>query len=336
MRPNARPHRLAAALLLAVLAASPAPAAQPLALPGPANWKYLFEDPPSHTLFIAQGSQVTAVDTAAMRIRGRLTGLRNAHGVAIVPGGRGYVADSKSAAVIVFDPATLHTIATIPAGADTNSLAYDPASRRLFAANDDAGTVTVIDPATDRATATIPLPGEEGIGAMIPDAAGHLFLAHPATGDIVRLSTIPAAPQIDATWKLPHCPKPEGLALAAPAHLLFVSCTSGMLLTLDARDGAQHASAPIGPGNLALVLDPVRGRLYVPAANAKMPVFQLSPTGTLTALPPIPTGPGARSAALEPMSGRLYLVTAEPTAAADKPARFSPGTATLLAIDAPR
>jgi hypothetical protein len=67
-----------------------------------------------------------------------------------------------------------------------------------------------------------------------------------------------------------------------------------------------------------------------------MPVFQLSPTGTLTALPPIPTGPGARSAALEPMSGRLYLVTAEPTAAADKPARFSPGTATLLAIDAPR
>lgn len=325
----------AAAALVACLATPPASAAQTLALPGPATWKYLSYDAPTHTLTIAQGTQVTAVDTSAMRIRGHLAGLASAHGVATVPGGDGYVADSKAAAVTVFDPATLRAIATIPAGADANSLAYDPASRRVFVGNDDAGTITGIDPATNRATATVQLPGEEGIGSMIAGGAGHLFIAHSATGDIVRLAT--AIPRIDATWKLQDCPKPEGLALDAPSHSLFVSCAGGILLALDPSDGTQKATMPIGAGNLALLIDARRRRLYVPTADARMSVFQLPAAGAPAALPPIATGPGARSAALDPLTGRLYFVTATPAANSSgaKPSRFMPGTATLVAIDPP-
>jgi YVTN family beta-propeller protein len=304
-----------------------------LPLPGPATWKYLAFDSATHTLYVTQGTQLTAIDTTAMRIRGHLTGLTSAHGVAILPGGNGYVTDSKAAAVIAFDPATLRAMTTIPAGADANSLAYDPASRHVFAGNDDAGTVTIIDPATNRATGTIQLPGEEGIAAMAADGAGHLFIAHPATADIVRLATT-TAPHIDATWKLRDCPKPEGLALDTAAHRLFVSCTGGTLLALDARDGRQLAATPIGPGNLMLVLDQGRHRLYVPTADATISVFKLSAAGDVIARSALPFAPGARGAALDPTTGRLYAVTASP-ASGTTAARFKPGTATLLAIDAP-
>jgi DNA-binding beta-propeller fold protein YncE len=279
-----------------------------LPLGPPDKSKYAAFDPATHHLFVAQGAAITVVDTSSMTIAGRIGGLPGAHGIALVPGGSGYAAGGKSASVAVFDPATLKTIATIKAGEDANAVVYDPASRHVFVMNDDAATITVIDPARNASMATITLPPGEGLEGAAADGAGHLFVAHSAAGDVLRIDT--RRGRVDASFKLHDCAKPQGLALDPQSGRVFVSCENRELLVLDGRDGKSLATIPIGPGNRTLIFDARRRRVYAPCADGTITVIDAGDLGSTGMRAPLVAAPGLRTAALDARSGRLYLVGA--------------------------
>lgn len=78
------------------------------------------------------------------------------HGIAISHAtGQGFTDDGKTGIVGVFDLATLKVKKTIPAAPDADGMVLDPASGHVLVMDGDSGSVTVIDPKTDAAIATI-------------------------------------------------------------------------------------------------------------------------------------------------------------------------------------
>jgi len=319
------------------------PFSQPLAgtlpLGAPDSWKYLAFDPATKTVFAAHGNEITVVDAATFRVIGHVAGLAGAHGVAIVPGGHGYASSSKSATVSVFDTKTFRTIAVVKAGDDANSVTYDPASNHVFVANDDSGTITIIDAATEKLLGSIALPGGEGLAAATADGAGHLFVDHSAQDDLVRIDTRTSA--IDATWPLPGCTDPEGLALDASVQRLFISCDNNRLLVLDSRNGRLVTTLPIGPASDTVLYDPQRHRIYTANADGTLSVIRVDAGDHYTSEGTISTAKGAHTAALNPATGVIYLVTADvkseiPAAAMRHHQLYSflSGTVKMLAVDA--
>jgi hypothetical protein len=127
---------------------------------GVGNWDYMTMDPAAQRLYIAHGAQVQVVDVETGQVAGVISGLREAHAIALDDTGQfGYVSDGPAGQVKVFDRRTLALVATILTGPAPRALVYEPQNRLLFAvcANPSAGTtadeqikssITVIDAET--------------------------------------------------------------------------------------------------------------------------------------------------------------------------------------------
>src|SRR5580698_3961794 len=114
----ARPHLLATATLLAVGAANVV-AQQPYKIVdqwkigGIGGWDYLLADSSAHRLYVTHGPRVEVLDSATGKSIGAITGLKGTHGVALDENGKfGYISDGGANAVVVFDRATLATVAS--------------------------------------------------------------------------------------------------------------------------------------------------------------------------------------------------------------------------------
>src|SRR5580700_5304538 len=78
---------------------------------GEGNWDYMTLDPVALQLYIAHGSAVQVVDVNEGKLSGQVTGLRDAHGIALDDNGQyGYVTDGISNEVHVFDRQSLQIV----------------------------------------------------------------------------------------------------------------------------------------------------------------------------------------------------------------------------------
>ena len=184
---------VAAALLCGVLAAPVSISAQQpykvidhWKIGGDGGWDYLIVDPPAHRLYLTRGARVDVVDTQTGKPVGSIAGLHGTHGVAFDTAGKfGYISDGGGNAVVVFDRATLATVATIPAGTNPDGIVFEPATQTVWAFNGRSKDATVIDAATQKVVATIPLPGKPEFPAV--DGKGTVFDNIEDKNEIVRL-----------------------------------------------------------------------------------------------------------------------------------------------------
>jgi YVTN family beta-propeller protein len=318
--------------LLGVGEAAAAPSyrlAATLKLGAPDHWDYLTFDPATARVFVAHGTEVTVVATKSWRIAGRVGGLAGAHGVVLVPGGHGYVASGNTGTVTVFNQASLAVLGTVPAQPHADALAYDPSSRNLYVMNSRSGSITVIDTSRDRAVATIATGGNLEFAAS--DERGHLFVNRTDNGTVLRIDTATGA--VTATWQMPGCIAPHGMAIDSALHRIFSSCENASITVTDAATGKILAQAAIGHGSDAVAFDAMRHRILSSNGDGTL---SLVDSVSLKPLGSVATARGARTMAVDPSSGRVFLVTADVTntepAGLQKP-DFVPGTLKLLAFD---
>jgi DNA-binding beta-propeller fold protein YncE len=101
---------------------------------GSGNWDYLTLDPVARRLYIAHGQVVQVVDVDSGSVAGEITGFREAHAIALDDvNTNGYVSDGPASAVKVFARQSLRVENTIPVGCSPRSIAYEPASKLVFA-----------------------------------------------------------------------------------------------------------------------------------------------------------------------------------------------------------
>jgi YVTN family beta-propeller protein len=303
---------------------------------GEGGWDYLTSDPKAHRLYVTHGPRVEVLDTDSGKVVGSITGLKGTHGVALDDSGKyGYVSDGGANVVVVFDRATLATVASIPAGTNPDGIAFEPVTKTVWAFNGRSSNATVIDTGQQKVVATIPLDGKPEF--PVADGKGTVFANIESKNEIVRFDA--AARKITATWPLANCESPSGLAIDLAGRRLFAVCDGGKMAVVDANSGKTLANPSIGDGPDAARYDSARKLAF--SSNGGSGTLTIIDAGKdgYPVLQNLATQRGARTLTLDSATGRIYLATAKfgdrpaPTAENPRPRpAIVPDSFTILVV----
>ncbi|MGA9669866.1 MAG: YncE family protein [Terracidiphilus sp.] len=304
-------------------------------LGGEGGWDYITVDSAAHRLYVTRGARVDVVDTQTGKIVGSIAGLHGIHGVALDDAGKfGYISDGGENAVVVFDRATLATVATVPVGQGPDAIVFEPSTRTVWAFNGHGRSASVINTAQRKVITTIPLPGTPEF--PVADGHGTIFDNIEDKNEIVRLDA--KTDTITATWPLAGCDSPSGLAYDSTGGRLFSACDGKKMVVVDAHSGQLLATPGIGDGPDAAGWDEAHKLAFASCGEGILSVVDASAAGYPTA-ESLPTQRGARTMAYDAGTDRIYLVTAEfgtrPAATPENPrprAPMVPGTFTVLVV----
>ncbi|HEX5460127.1 MAG TPA: YncE family protein [Steroidobacteraceae bacterium] len=289
-------------------------------LGGPERWDYLVYDAPSHRLYVAHGDHLTVVDARDGRVIGQVEGMPGGtHGIAIShAAGLGYTDDGRAGEGVAFSLKTLKVVKHLEAAPDSDAVTIDPTSGHVFIVDGDPGLLTVIDPKTDRVVATVHV-GSKMEYAVAGDN-GKVYVNGVERREIYRVDT--ATNQVDATWPIPQCAAPHGLAVDTATHRLFSSCENQRLVVVNADTGATVATLPIGRGTDAAAFDPTRKLIFSSnGVDGTLSVIREVDANTFVPAGTITTALSARTMSVDPVSGRVFLAAAATTPQAMAAAR---------------
>jgi YVTN family beta-propeller protein len=302
---------------------------------GDGGWDYLIADGPVHRLYITRGAQVLVIDTTSGKQVGAITGLKGTHGIALDTDGKfGYISDGGANAVVVFDRATLATVATIPTGGQgPDGIVFEPVTKTVWAFEGHSKDAAVIDTSSRKVLALIPLPGKPEFPAV--DGKGTVYDNIEDKSEIVRLDA--RTRTLTATWPLTSCEGPSGLAMDRNGSHLFAVCDKAMAV-VDANTGKTLATPVIGDGPDAAGWDPAHKLAFASCGEGVLSVVDAAKS-TFPVIETLPTQARARTMAYDTSTDRVYLVTADfgpkPAATPDNPRPrppVLPGTFTILVV----
>ena len=288
---------------------------------GQGGWDYLTADS-DHRLFLSHATQVDVVDTQSGRLIGSIPDTQGVHGIALAPDlHRGFTSNGATDSVTAFDLASLKTLQQGQvSGHNPDAIVYEAQGRHVFTFNGRSKDISVLDATTLKVVATIPVPDKPEFAQ--DDHAGHIFVnIESDPGQMVVIDTRKLA--IQATWSLPGCDSPSGLALDRAHRRLFSVCDGNVMAVTNADTGAQVAKVAIGKGPDAAAYDEQRGIVYSSNGEGTLSVIKQTSPDRYTVQQTLKTQAGARTMALDPANGHVYLVTAEfgpaPAATAQQP-----------------
>jgi DNA-binding beta-propeller fold protein YncE len=291
-----------------------------VSLGAPDRWDYVVYDEPSHRVYVAHGDHLTVVDGRTGRIVGQIPGMPGGtHGIAIShAAGLGYTDDGEAGEGVAFSLKTLKVVKHLKAAPDADAVTIDPTSGHVFVVDGDPGLLTVIDPKADRVVATVHV-GSKMEYAVAGDN-GKVYVNGVEKREIYRVDT--GTNQVDATWPIPQCEAPHGLAVDTATHRLFSSCENQRLVVVNADTGATVATLPIGRGTDAAAFDPTRKLIFSSnGMDGTLSVIREVDANTFVPAGTIKTALSARTMSVDPVSGRVFLAAADTTAQAMAAAR---------------
>jgi DNA-binding beta-propeller fold protein YncE len=284
-------------------------------LGAPDRWDYVVYDSPSQRVYVAHSDRVTVVDGRSGRIVGEVKGMPGGtHGIAIShAAGLGYTDDGRAGEAVAFSLKTLKVVKRLQAAPDSDAVTIDPTSGHVFVVDGDPGLLTVIDPKRDRVLATVHV----GSKMEYPVAGdnGKLYVNGVEKREIFRVDT--ATNQVDATWPIPQCEAPHGLAVDTSTHRLFSSCENGRLVIVNADTGATVATLPIGRGTDAAAFDPTHKLIFSSnGMDGTLSAIREVDANTFVPAGTIKTALSARTMSVDPVSGRVFVAAADTNAKA--------------------
>jgi DNA-binding beta-propeller fold protein YncE len=281
---------------------------------GDGFWDYLTVDAASRRLYVAHGTRVQVLDIDADTLVGEIPGTPGVHGVALAPDlGRGFTSNGRAASVTIFDLRTLATLGTVQVtGENPDAIVYDSVSRRVLAFNGRSHDATVIDAARGSVVGTVSLSGKPEFA--VADGAGRIFVNIEDRSEISALD--PSALTVVATWPLPGCEEPTGLALDRAHRRLFAGCSNSRMVVVNADNGAVVVTLPIGAGVDGTAFDPETQLAFSANGEGTVTVVAEEAADHYRVVATVPTEPGARTLALDGRTHRVFTATARFTPAA--------------------
>src|SRR3954468_2556561 len=305
---------IALAVALAALPMQTPPASGPYnithtyTLGGDGSWDYIVPDPPSHRVFIGRTDRRMVVDENSGTLIGTVTGIKGAHGTAIVPAaGRGFATSGNDASVVMFDLKSFQTLARIPAAEDADAIIYDPSSNRVFTFNGDAHSSTVIDPKAGTRVATVDLGGKPEYGASAGD--GKVYANLTDTSEVVEIDA--KAAKVSRRWPTAPCKQPVAMAIDTTHHRVFSGCRSGVMGVSDYQNGKVVATIPIGTGVDGAGYDPASADAFASNADGTLTVVHQDTPDKYTVIQTLQTSTGSRNMGLDLATHRIYVAAAK-------------------------
>jgi YVTN family beta-propeller protein len=263
-------------------------------------------------------------------------GFKRCHGVVLVKDvGKGFITDGDGAKVFVFDIASLKITGEIKSEPDTDSIFYDPASKRVFTFNGDSKNSTVIDPAKGTVIATVALGGAPE--QAVVDGQGTIYDNLEDTNEVIALDT--RTLKIKSRWSVKPAGAPVAIAMDQKSRRLFIGGRDPkMLVVIDADSGKVVGKPfPIGDRVDSNIYDPESGMVASATREGTLHIFHLDSPDKLSVVESVKTEFGAKTMGFDPKTHNLYLTTADfkpaaaPTAKQPNPQPTAiPGTFRLL------
>lgn len=305
---------IAAIAVAAAAAASPATPAHPrpgisrIPLPGDGRGDFLTADRLTGRLYVTHGVRVHILDLGTLKELAEVTGLTDAHGVAIDhKGGHAFVTDSGPNSVVMFDPATGRKLKSIPAGKKPDSILFDPASGKVLAFNGEGSDVTVIDPATAQAIGTIKLPSNPESAQS--DGKGKVWVTMGDAGAIAQIDA--KTMKFVRSIGLVGCEDPAPLAFDGTTRVLFTGCANKIMLVTDADTGKPLAKVAIGADPDGIVLDGAMKRIFVANRDGGWTIINQKGKTRYAIDQTLKIDPYAKTVALDPATHRVFSSTAD-------------------------
>jgi YVTN family beta-propeller protein len=291
-------------------------------LGGAGGWDYLTAEPGRQRLFISRGTRVDVISTESGKILGTIPDTQGVHGIALAKElNRGYTSNGRANSVTVFELDTLKVIqeTKIPAG-NPDAILYEPAGKHVFTFNGMSKDVTVLDASNLTVVGKIPVPDKPEFA--VEDGRGHIFVnIESDPGQMVVIDSVKLS--VKATWPLPGCNSPTGLAIDKTQQRLFSVCDGKVMAVTDSSSGRQVALVPIGEHPDAAAYDDKRKLVFSSNGEGTLSIIRQESADKYTVADTLPTQRGARTMALDGVTGKIYLATADfgpaPAATAEQP-----------------
>jgi DNA-binding beta-propeller fold protein YncE len=314
------------ALLQTAAAAASAAETSPLPAPdytvsrswplgGPGGWDYLALEASGARLFISRSDHVDVVETVSGKPIGSIAHTLGVHGIAFAPAlARGFTSNGRSDTMSVFELDSLRLIQEVPvSGKKPDAILYEPRHDYVITANGESANLSVFDARTLQVAATIALAGPPEF--MATDAAGMVYVnIETEPGKLAAVDTKTLT--VKATWPLPGCDSPTGLALDAAHHRLFSVCANQVMAVTDSVTGKQVARVVIGRGPDAAAFDGDLGLIFSSnGQDGTLTVIREDAPDEYRVVATVTTLVSARTMALDPATHRIFLAAAKLEAA---------------------
>jgi DNA-binding beta-propeller fold protein YncE len=292
-------------------------------LGGEGNWDYVTVDADARRVYIPRSTHIMVIDEDSGKVIGDIQGMNGLHGVAVAPEfNRGFVTGNKTeqeGTIYIFDLKTLNLTSSIKSNSvDTDSLIYDPSSKRVFVNNGDGMNLTVVDAASEKVVGTLAFNANPEAAAA--DGKGSIFQDYEDKGQVVEYDAKTLT--IKNKWPTAPCVSPVGMAMDKANRRLYVGCRGkgtapGLLVVMNADNGKVVASMPIGIGVDGNVFDPGTGNIFATCRDSgdgktgATYVFHADSPDKISLVATVKTIYGARTVALDPKSHHIFSIGTE-------------------------
>jgi DNA-binding beta-propeller fold protein YncE len=331
--------------LLLIACTVPATAAPPsyalqqrIAIGGTGGWDYLTIDSDARRLYIARADRVQVLDVDSGTLTGEIRPAEGVHGVALSSTlKRGYTSNGRGNSVTVFDPPSLNTIQVVSIPAQNpDAILYVAEAGRVLTFNGHSKDVTAIDASTLAVVGHLTLGSKPEFAQG--DGMGKAFVnLEDEKGAIAVLDAKTLS--LTATWPMPGCQEPSGLAIDRAHHRLFSACDNGVMAVTDSTNGRAVARVPIGKDPDAAGFDPELGVVFSSNGEGTLTVIHEDDPDHYSVAQTVTTQPSARTLAVDTKTHKIWLVAAKfgprpaPTPSEPRPrAPILPDTFTVLVV----
>jgi len=275
---------------------------------------YITVDSAARRVYLSHGTEFKVIDADTGSLVGNITGLKQVHGIAIASEfGRGFITDGAQAKVIIIDLKTLKVTGEAKADKDADSVAYDPASKRVFVMNGDPHSATVVDAKSGSVVGTIDLGG--GPEFAVADGKGTVLVNIEDKNEVVAIDS--STLKIKSRWPLAPAGTPTALAMDVAHRRLFSAGRNPQnLVVLDADSGKVIQSFPITAGVDAAAFEAETGMLYVSTREGFVHIFHEDSPDKFSEVEKVKTEFGAKTMGLDTKTHNVFVDTADFKAAA--------------------
>lgn len=277
---------------------------------GAEGWDYLAFDGKRSRLFISRVRHVQVMDTKTGKLIGEIPDTDGVHGIVFDQDLKlGFTSNGKANTVTVFNLDTLATVDTIKvSGVKPDFIYFEPTKKRVYTSNAGSDNISAIDPVTRKVVATIALDGNPE--AMVSDKDGsHLFVNVENKNELAKIDV--KAGKVVATWPMPACDEPTGIAFDKKHDRVFSVCHSASMMVVDAKTGNIVSQVETDKLADAAYFDEKQSLIYsTDGAGSLMVVHQDKPDA-YTVQSKVATMLGAKTLAVDPKTHRAYTISAQ-------------------------
>jgi DNA-binding beta-propeller fold protein YncE len=270
---------------------------------------YVSVDSEARRVYLSHGTEVIVMDADSGASIGRITGLKQCHGVAVASEfGRGYISDGEQGKAIIFDLKTLKVTGEAAADKDADAIIYDAFSKRVFVMDGDPHNATVIDAKSGRVVGKIELGG--GPEFAVADGKGTIYINLEDKSEVVALDS--SSLKIKSRWPVAPAGGPTALAMDIEHHRLFSAGREPQkLVVIDSDSGKVLQSFAISGGVDAAAYEPETGLIFASTREGMVHIFHEDSPDQFSEAGTIKTEVGAKTMGLDTKTHKLFLDTAD-------------------------